>query len=290
MWKFDQERQSHSYAAAWNTMDVILRTQFGSAQAWLAPDIASLVTAPPAQAPLARILATDPPWRPWFVASLSQSKDTAGPLLLILVQLHDTAHPATEDEMRPLLQGLIDSGRYRQAFVNWVHLLPTKELSRVAYLYNGRFAANGSDEPFNWTIAEDGGGEASLGAGEAGRGLRVLVADRPDSPLVRELVALDQGDYELRGKIRVPNATRPHDEGWLWMVRCADTGQVLAQSGPMGGVDQWRSFTIPFSVPADKCGGQWLELRRRGSPSEALDDSPTLFDDFSLVPRGAPAR
>ena len=282
IWRLNRAAKAHDYEAAWNALDAILRTQPGDVTVAVTQGVAGLASTPAAEASLVRRLAGNPPWRTSFLTTLSQSPSTIEASVRLLALLGSTAAPPSDDEVRAVTQGLIASGDYPRAFNGWVQLLPAKRLVALGDIYNGRFAKDGGDVAFNWTVAPDAQGLASLGAGEDGTGLRVTPVDRA-TPFVRELLVLPEGHYDLKGKVRVADATSPQDEGLVWSLRCAEGGQVLARSDPLKAADGWSGFSVGFVVPQSQCQGQWLELTRPGSMA-STDGAPVWFSDFSISP------
>jgi hypothetical protein len=282
IWRLNRAAKAQDYDTVWNALDAILRTQPGDVGAAVTQSVAGLAATPAAQASLARLLASNPPWRTGFLTALSQSPSTIEAPVRLLALLGHTAAPPSDDEVSVVTQGLIALGDYPRAFNGWVQLLPAKRLAALGDIYNGRFAKDGGDVAFNWTVAPDAQGLASLGAGDDGTGLRVTPVDRA-TPFVRELLVLPEGRYDLKGKVRVADATSPQDEGLVWSLRCAESGQVLARSDPLKAADGWSGFSVGFAVPPSQCQGQWLELTRPGSMA-STDGAPVWFSDFSISP------
>lgn len=287
IWVLNRAAKAGDYPTAWNALDVILRAQPGGVGAGVAQNVASLATTPAAQPSLARLLAGKPPWRTNFLAMLSQSPSTVDAAVRLMDLLKQTPAPATDEEVGAMLQGLLATGDYLRAFDGWVQLLPAKRIAMLGDLYNGGFTNGAGAVAFNWTIAPDAQGVASLGAGDDGTGLRVTPVDRP-TPFVRELLVLPPGDYVLKGKVRIPDAANPQDGGLAWTLRCAQSGQVLARAEHLKAADAWTSFSFAFSAPDSQCQGQWLELTRPGSMT-AGDGAPVWFNDFSISPRAGGA-
>ena len=282
LWRLNRAAKAQDYDAAWNALDAILRAQPGDVAASVTQGVAGLASNPAAQVSLVRLLASNPPWRANFLATLSQSPSTIEAPVRLLALLSHTTAPPSDDEVRAVTQGVIASGDYPRAFNCWVQLLPPKRLAALGDIYNGRFALDGGDVAFNWIVAPDAQGLASLGAGEDGSGLRVTPIDRA-TPFVRELLVLPPGRYALKGKVRVADATSPRDEGLVWTLRCAESGQVVARSDPFKAGDGWSGFSLGFVVPQGQCQGQWLELTRPASLA-STDGAPVWFNDFSIIP------
>lgn len=282
IWRLNRAAKAKDYDTAWNALDAILRTQPGDVGAAVTQSVAGLASTPAAQGSLVRVLAGKPPWRTGFLTSLAQSPSTIEAPVRLLALLAHTNAPPSDDEIRAVTLGLIALGDYPRAFNGWVQLLPANRLAALGDIYNGRFTKDGGDVAFNWTVAPDAQGLASLGSGDDGTGLRVTPTDRA-APFVRQLLVLPEGRYDLKGKVRVADATSPQDEGLVWSLRCAEGGPVLARSGPLKAADGWSGFSFGFVVPQTQCQGQWLELTRPGSLA-STDGAPVWFNDLSISP------
>jgi tetratricopeptide (TPR) repeat protein len=282
IWRLNRAAKAKDYDAVWNALDAILRAQPGNVGAAVTQSVAGLASTPAAQSSLVRLLASNPPWRTGFLTALSQSPSTIEAPVRLLALLAHTNAPPSDEEVRAVTQGLIALGDYPRAFNGWVQLLPAGRLAALGDIYNGRFTKDGGDVVFNWTVAPDAQGLASLGVGDDGTGLRVTPVDRA-TPFVRELLVLPEGPYVLKGKVRVADAASPQDEGLVWSLRCAEGGQVVARSDPLKAGDGWSSFSFGFVVPPSQCQGQWLELTRPGSLA-STDGAPVWFNDFSISP------
>jgi len=276
------------YAAAWAVLNVILRLSPGSLAAALPPVIAQALRQPGALAPLSALMATDPPWRDELLAALAAKPDGLEAVATVLTALRATPHPPTDAEVAGLLRGEIAAKDYGRAIDDWRSLSPAARGAPRSAVYNGRFRTGGSEAPFNWMIASDAAGVVSLAAGADGAGLRAVPTDSSgDAPLVAELMVLAPGSYSLSGQTRIPGAAFPRSAGFAWSMRCADTGQVIGQTGPVSATDRWSGFATAFTAPPGACAGQWLELRRLSSLSEDSSQAPALFDRMtvSVAPR-----
>ena len=99
---------------------------------------------------------------------------------------------------------------------------------------------------------------------------------------LQQPLLLAPGDYQLSLRAK---AEFLHSEGGLqWIVRCAG-GPTVAELGPLEGSFDWDTRRVAFTVPADRCPGQWLELRNpavRGSAQVVSGD--LWIDDIAIAP------
>ena len=291
LWAFDRSVRAGDFAAACGALDIILRTQPSSVLAIMAARVADLAAVPGAQAPLTRLLAADPPWRAGLLQVMTASPATADAVEPILDRLSGAKHPATEAEVAGVLMATIARGDYRRALATWRRLSPSGHAPEPGFLNDGRFRNDSGATPFAWTPAFDAGGAVILGGLADGTGLRVVLTDRsPGVPLLSQLLVAPPGDYVLAGNARSPGQARDRDVGLTWLLVCAATRQVLAETAAIDGGDRWRPFAVSFAVPGRGCEGQWLELHRRGTLTGLSGGASVWFDDLSVVPRPEPAR
>jgi hypothetical protein len=285
LWRLDHALKAQDYAGVWAAVDILLRSQPGEIGGSLMGRLAPLANFPAAQPALARTLASNPPWRAGLIGVLAQSPDGSATAAKLLTGLQRTANKPSDAETAALVQGLIGQGRFQEAYAGWIQFLSSARLGLLGDLYNGRFRADGGEAPFNWVVASDATGLADLGGGDAGMGLRALPADRAaGTPLVSELLALPAGRFQFTGQMRTPGASAPQDEGFSWIVTCADTGQVLGQTGHLTSGDAWSPIGLAFETPARGCTGQRFSLQRRAALADPGDLPPVLFDRFKIAP------
>jgi len=282
IWRFISQAQAGDYPQAWRALDVILRVNSQAVDP-LAPMIADVLARPGALPPFSAMLSGDPPWREGLVTQLARQPANRELVVAALSALRRTRHPATDAETAGLLRGETDSGQYVQAFNDWRALSPSaREASRIA-LNNGRFRVRSGRSAFDWTIAADAAGLVSVGDGPGGVALRAVPVDRNSgSALVSELLVLPPGAYRLAGKVRIPGASTVKGDGFEWSVHCAESRQVIADTGAARAGDLWTSFAETFTVPAEGCQGQWLDLLRHPELDEAAQAPPALFDRMTL--------
>jgi len=282
-WLFDASMKRADYTDAFTRADAILRQDSETGDE-LFPAIIAKLADPRAALALTRRLALGPPWRRDFLAELGRRPGTRDLIAPTLIALRATRHPATEEEVGVLLSSEIDAGDYVRAFDDWRRLVPSARAASRPSLYNGRFRADAGEPPFNWKVARDAAGTVSLAASDDGAGLRAVPVDRDaDSPLISELLVLPPGGYRLNGEVRVPGAPGMQSDGFVWSLRCAGSDRLIGQTETTRAGDRWAAFEATVVVPSTKCAGQWLDLLRRSSLSDAAIQTPVLFDRLTLA-------
>jgi hypothetical protein len=96
---------------------------------------------------------------------------------------------------------------------------------------------------------------------------------------------LARGRFGL--SVRAPSDFLRSDRGLQWIVRC-EGGPVLGELEVPDGNAAWRLLSVDFEVPAERCPGQWLELRNPAVRGTAQNVSGDLWiDDVAITPLGA---
>ncbi len=213
---------------------------------------AGLVEARPA---LEARLAAAPSWRTDFLQGLDAHGDTAG-AVQVLAALAAGETPPKPEEYTLLVTRLVTGGDYKRAYEAWSVI---SKKARMAEL--GDFSGPSDRTPFTWSGAEGVGATSETLPSPEGSTLRIdydgfstprLPARLLVSPAGRwRLTLRETGDAEM--KLRL-----------YWRIRCAESGQVLARSDAATGLiadpTGWRTREMAFEIPANGCGGQWVEL------------------------------
>ena len=248
-------------AAALVHVDAILRTH-PEALDGLQPLLAALVAYPQTSKPLARLLETEPPWRGQALESLGAQIADLSALRRLYAELKDGPHPPSEQEIQPFLDRLVKAGADQEAYATWIEALPAGRRADKATLYNGAFQYPLSGSEFDWRVTQGLGADVEVvdeGAGEP-RMLRVEFSGaRVDFRNVNHLMALPPRAYRLTGEVEAEalHTTR----GLWWRLFCVATpDKSLGQTELVTESAPWRNFALLFTVPANDCGAQILQL------------------------------
>src|SRR5690606_2647630 len=237
---------------------------------------------------LAATLAADPPWRRAFLNVLD-SKGTAVGVDQVYSALRRRGE-LPEAETARWLDRMIADGRWGEAYAHWVGTLgPVQSIPLVR---NGKFEDQPSGIGFGWRNVRVAGvfTDVAGGVGTNGsRGAHMRFIARPAAGgNLRRALLLAPGRYRLSLQARAECLRS--DQGLFWSIRC-DKGPTVARLGPLEGSFDWRSVSVDFEVPAEKCPGQWLELVNpavRGSAQQVSGD--LWIDDVAITPVAAPLR
>ncbi len=239
--------------------DVLLRTR-PQLIGYVMPTLVRLAEDKAARQSLQLLLAKNPSWRTSFFSELPSRVSDARTPMVLLLGLRDTAVPPTAADLRVYLDFLVAHKFYQLAYYTWLQFLPKDRLGSAGWLYNGNFEISPSGLPFDWVINQGNAVTVDIvdRVDGPGRALSVEFADgRVDFKSVTQLVVLPPGAYHFTSKYR-GEVSGPR--GMKWRIACA-SGAPIAESSMMTGMrPEWIDVDVPFTVPADDCGAQYVRL------------------------------
>jgi len=240
------------------------------------PPLAQMAQDPKGQPALAQQLATRPAWRPAFLTFLAQGNDPSAALAL-MGRLVDDGAPPSDAEVSPLLNRMVDSHQYLQAFMAWQQLSPATAGRMRGNVRDGDFDGPAGAPPFGWSLQNAAGASAEIlqgpTAGAAGSALKVSYDGVSIAAPARQLMILGPGVYHLSVKAYV---SAPRAAAHLtWAVRCAEDNRPLAATPDLALDPGWNTLGADFQTPAG-CDGQWLTLT--ATPGERSDDVEVWYD------------
>ena len=285
VWLANHYLRSDTPEAALPHLDAMLRVQPGSMPI-LFPQLVAFASHARTQPALAALLAADPPWRWQVLTKLCREAKDPGALTPFIEDLRKLPGGIHEDEMAVWLDRLVADRRWGQAYLLWVAQLPPERRKVIGNVFDGGFESEPSNEGFDWRFGQVQGARIDLlpitGAGGE-RALRVAFEDqRVPFNHVRQLLALPPGAYRMTGRARAEDLR--NERGLVWTLRCAEQNKPLASSEPVRGNSGWRDFSLDFSVPAQDCGGQWLQLSLPARiRAEQRIGGRVWYDDLSIA-------
>lgn len=235
---------------------------------------------------LAATLAKAPPWRRAFLGVLNK-EGTPAALDQVYAWLQQHGELTTEETGR-WLDRMIADGRWGEAYAHWVGTLGP-DAARLTPVYNGDFERDPSRQGFGWRNDASPGAFAEIEAGAGPKGNRAAHVHFIGRPAargnLRQALLLAPGRFELAMQVRTDFLRS--DQGLQWVVRC-DKGSTIAILPIEDGSEGWRRMATQFEVPAEKCAGQWLELRNPAVSGSAQQVNGDLWiDDVAITPQGA---
>lgn len=258
---YDSDIRRGDFSDALLRADAMLRAETAS-RARVFPALAAFTTNARTLKTLTDFLATDPPWRTWFLGELSNRLVNKAPLDRVYASLMASRNPPTQEELQPYLSQLIKARRYRHAYDVWYETLPPARRPQGQYPYNRDFAFPITGLPFDWLLKSVPGADIQIATLQDGkqRALRVQFSGaRVYFTNVRQLMLLPAGQYSFSGSVKAEDLDT--SRGLWWHIFCADApNTTLAHTELTSHSTAWTDFAVDFIVPAGGCNAQWLQL------------------------------
>lgn len=268
---------------------MLLRTR-PQAAGQLYPVLLRLADDPAAQSLLQPLLDKPPEWWDGFFAYAAANAER--PETVVFLYQHRNRAGGLPDiaEQRVYLDRLWKEGRWLEAYLAWLSGLDERRQQGLGNLYNGGFELPVTGMGFDWRTTPPRGVTVETVDSYGTRGGRALhVAfdgQRVRFQHVYQPLYLEPGRYQLRGRVRPDGLSL--ERGLRWVVRCNKTdARPLAESESFAGKDDWRLFTLDFTVPEMDCPVQLLrlELEERAGSDLGVEGG-VWFDDLAINRRG----
>jgi hypothetical protein len=281
-WLVLQAIKERDLESALALMDRLLRFQ-PETQKQMMPLLLTIASNPASAGALARVLATSPPWRWEFFGQLASASPTTTHLAMFINALRRAGTELTDTERGLWIQRLTSEQDWRRLR----RVLRESELADASVLLgNGQFESS-REGPFGgWSLGKSSGIETLIEAKPStpnDRALRVAFFDRRvrlESP--EQWTLLGPGAYRFTGKVHLEKLEAAR--GLNWLIRCVPSGaEPLAASELFVGSRDWSAFSMDFSVPAEKCGAQSIQLEISARIAAELQVSGVAwFDDLAI--------
>jgi hypothetical protein len=267
---------------------LLLRTQPTVASA-LYPELLKFAQDPQQRELLRPLLEEPPGWWDAFFAHAAREAEQTDTVVFLYQQRQRGDQLPSELEQRAYLDRLWRDARWPEAYQAWQKGLNERQIRVLGLVYNGGFELPLTGVGFDWRIASPRGVRVETTPTYGARGDRALQVSfdgqRVRFSHVQQYLLLEPGRYRLQGRVR-PDSLRT-ERGLRWIVRCVAEGPLLAESERFLGSDQWRSFTVDFTVPDSACPAQVLRLQLEGRAELDFEVQGDLwFDDLTVNPRG----
>ena len=290
-WMMQKSFEKQDYHAAIRYADVLARTRPQFLNLAM-PMLGQIAENKSANTELKQLLATNPPWRAQFFASLPGAITDARTPLDFLLSLRNSTTPPTAADFSGYVNFLIAHGFYDLAYYTWLQLLPPEQLTKAAHLFNGSFETEPSGLPFDWVFSQGTGSITKIATRPDGDGEHALFTQfgpgRVEFPGVTQLVVLSPGAYALHGKYKIDIVS---ERGLQWRITCA-SGQKssLGESQPFNGTGpEWKDFDVSFTVPNTDCPAQYVQLFSGArSASEKFMSGSVWYGDLQIVRNETP--
>lgn len=282
-WLADQAAASGDWSAVVEHSDALLRIS-GRSAAELFKALIVTASHPVGLEALVRVLGEQaPPWRAGFINRLVRE----APLVLVdavLAPLRDAPEPLSISQRDLWIDRLVREGEGARAYFLWLESLPDEQHRELANVFDGGFELAPGNSGFGWRFDRIAGVSVDRRyiAGAAGRSALLIDfhGQRVAFQHVRQRLALMPGEYRLSGRVR-PEGLQ-NERGLQWRLRC-ESGTALTETARFTGQSDWREFESSFSVPAEGCSSQWLQLYLAGRiPAERWAVGRIWFDDLRI--------
>lgn len=239
----------------------------------LVPDLVAYARMPGAISQLRQLFRESPDLLPVLLSSLAA--DAANADLILELAQSSTASSNPRRWRAKLLKSLVDAGMYAKAYQVWARFAGVR--TPPTGLFRPDFAPTPEPPPFNWTLAQSGGGVADPAPGG---GLRVLYYGRRLTTLATQLMLLPAGRYELSFAV---TGDAGSDGQLRWRIACLPSGPrvldlTLTRANTARAAGQ-------FQVPSSGCAAQRIELI--GAPADTPRSSDATIAQLRLSRVGA---
>jgi hypothetical protein len=282
-WSMLAAAEAKDYKTTTYFADVLLRTR-PELDKYVVPILTKIAEDKGSSGLVEAVLGKNPPWRGQFFEDLPNSVEDARTPLDLFLGLRTSPTPPTAAEIAPYVWFLIRHKFYDLAYYTWLQFLPVEELREAGLLFNGNFDVVPSGLPFDWVINQGSGVTVEIVPKPDSNGKHALLVDfaygRVDYHNVYQLVMLVPGTYEFKGQYK---GQLLGPRGLKWRIVCA-SGPTIEES-PMiiGMMPSWRTVAFTFTVPAQGCRAQYVQLDLDARmASEQLVSGSMLFDELQI--------
>jgi hypothetical protein len=260
LWLLGYDLQSTDVSDALQRIDAILRGQKRADIDRLAPALAIILMQEPYRLAYAKLLLTNPPWRP--LTDLIRHSTDLSSLAYLVAELQAIGPGPTERELKVVLNKLTDAGMFDEAHDIWIRSLPPEpdRLKAANLLYNEGFRYQITNLPFDWVFASLPNVRVQFETQASAQLLHVdFFGGRVQNAPVSHLLNLAPGTYRFQGKERAQ--ALQNARGLRWRIACiGGDGENLGTTEPLNGEIPWRHFEVEFTVPSGHCFYQNLIL------------------------------
>jgi hypothetical protein len=266
----------------WETIslyDAALRTDEKAPQI-LFPIMIKASSDPEIVSGLARILAKNPTWAPFFINDVIANGPSVDSLLDLRTQLAALKAPLGIGNQKQLMDRLARENRYGDSFAIY-SAIQSDRGKLNALIRDGDFEAQGDFYPFEWSFASiDGEGTyAQVGPIEAGSNddaLWAIMARGKGGEIARQTLMLKPGRYRLNGIMGVSEAPAKMPQFEIYCPQ--DPVQQLPSLPSL--TEGTARFSLSFTA-SGKCDGYTLMLR---TPDKIEKSGEIWVDRLEILP------
>lgn len=253
------------FDAVMSRLDGLIRARPAEAARFFA--VASEISGDPdGSRAVARMLASDPPWRRQFLTSLMKT-ERPGTAQQILSDIRAMGGNVEVAETREIIDHYLTSGDVDRGYAAWLSGLGDDELRDVRRIYDGGFAHPLKGLRFDWTLTPADGLTYRLFPRNTASMDQTLQLDFADFAgtfaNLSQVLRLRPGRYRLSGEVRFENFASP--TGIVFRIACLGdaVSPPLAETNPLPQSTQWIGFDKTFEIPDAACTSQVLQLESK---------------------------
>lgn len=275
LWALEDAVQREDIPGALRHYDTALRTS-RVAPDLLFPILASAITDSTIRSNLVVTLAKRPKWEPQFIAyALANGADPAS-IASLFVAMRQAGVPVAPEASSSVVNRLVLGGALEDAWHYYVSVRPGADRRRSR---DPQFTADQTaPSPFDWTTINDESVTTSIQRGDKGGIFDFSVRPSTGGPLLRQLLMLPPGSYQIEGRssgIEQPEQSLPY-----WVLTCRD-GRELGRVIVSNSTRDSGVFSGRFNV-SKNCPAQSLALVAR--PSDEVYGVTGQIDRVQLAP------
>lgn len=255
------------FDAALSRLDGLIRARPNEAANFfaLAGEIAG---DPDGVAAVARMLATNPPWRRQFLGAL-MARGKAEVAFGVMGAMRAIDAQVDVTETRALIDAYLKAGDVDRAYAIWLASLDEDELKDVRRVYDGGFRHQPKSLRFDWTVTPADGLTVRLFPRNTASMDQTLQIDLLDFAggfaNVSQILRLRPGRYQLSGEVRFENFVSP--TGLVFRLSCLDSRETRAldETAPLPQSTQWIEFEKVLQIPEVGCANQILRIESKAN-------------------------
>lgn len=282
LWLFDHLLAEKKYDQAFVRADALLRREQNFTRQLL-PQLSASLSDPAAYEPLGQRLAKAPSWRPVFMEAFGETQPNPAATFKLYAAIKAAKGEITPDELSALLLRLVAAGRYEEAYLDWLILLPDQVASKVTNIYDGDFSGLPDSRPFGWNFSQGAIGFIEPPPGRDDPALHIIYNGSAKRDFPAQLLVLPPGQYALVGEVM---SATPASAGRLnWQIQCIDNpGEPVGRAVAPDTAGRWARFSATFAIPPG-CTAQRLVLEKSATDQEAEVD--IWYDKLNVQPAGS---
>ena len=239
--------------AAIDKLDILLR-RWPERTASLAPIIADLLRNPDGYRAVIAALKKKPLWRKRFLWFLNERSDTVRFAYRLQLDLGSVTDRERNWEILETIWALLDNKHNDLAYRLFLLTLSDTERTQSGYVFNGKFALEPSERPFDWRIRSNSGVSISrLADNQSGNALSMRLLGKPvKSIAISQFLYLPTGRYRLDVNLNAANLAVPKE---LFLhISCNDPRVPVIRLDIPAGTYRDETLSGAFEVPNDRCG------------------------------------